>query len=280
MSQLRTPPPTLDGFLALSRNRIDRLDARLLVQEICGLSHAQIIAAPETRIAPPLWQQLLQLLERRASGEPLAYLLGHTDFLGRRFILTPDVLIPRPETEELVALALEKLRQLPEPRCCADLGTGSGIIAISLKLECPQAEIHAVDLSSAALAVARENAQRLRATIAFHPGNWYQPLAGQSFGLIVSNPPYIAAGDPHLSQNGLAHEPPMALTDQSDGLAHLRLLIAGAPLHLTRGGWLLLEHGYDQGESVRRLLAASGFEYVFTHTDLSGNDRISGGMNP
>jgi len=270
---------TVADFLALAKNRIDRLDARLVVQEIGGLRHAQLIAEPQTPIAPEHWLTLLSLLERRAAGEPLAYLLGHAEFRGRRFKVTPDVLIPRPETEHLVELALEKAAALSSPRC-VDLGTGSGIIAISLKLEYPLAELQAVDLSPAALAIAQENARQLGADIAFHHGSWFEPLAGQTFDLIVANPPYVATDDPHLQLNGLPHEPQMALTDGADGLECIRAIVSGAAQHLLSGGWLLFEHGYDQGETARNLLTMAGFQAVFTKNDLAGIDRISGGQMP
>jgi len=270
---------TAAGFLALARGKIDRLDARLLLQEICGLTHALLIAEPETTLSPEHWHQLEDLLERRAAGEPLAYLLGHAEFRGRNFRVTPDVLIPRPETEELLSLALSFLAATSTPRC-VDLGTGSGIIAISLKLEYPQAEIHAVDVSFAALAVAKENARQSGADITFHQGSWYAPLAGQRFDLIVANPPYVAAGDPHLVLNGLPHEPQMALTDGADGLECIRAIVSGAARHLLSGGWLFFEHGYDQAEAASDLLATAGFQAVFTKTDLAGIDRISGGRLP
>ena len=274
---------TPEVFFALSKDRIDRLDARLLLQEICGLTHTQLIAEPKTPLGQEQWQVLLTLLERRAAGEPLAYLIGYTEFRGRRFMVTSDVLIPRPETETLVELALEKLDGLfllsPKSRKrCADLRTGSGIIAISLKMEYPEIEMHAVDLSPQALAVAEDNARQLGADITFHHGSWFTPLSGQCFDLIVANPPYVAAGDPHLQWNGLPHEPQMALTDQADGLDCLRAIIADAQQYLQPNGWLLLEHGYDQGEASRRLLSAAGFSAIFTKVDLAGIDRISGGQ--
>lgn len=274
---------TPEVFFALAKDRIDRLDARLLLQEICGLAHTQLIAEPKTPLGQEQWQVLLTLLERRAAGEPLAYLIGHTEFRGRRFMVTSDVLIPRPETETLVELTLEKLDTIvllsPQSRKrCVDLGTGSGIIAISLKMECPEIEMHAVDLSPQALAVAEDNARRLGADITFHHGSWFAPLSGQCFDLIVANPPYVAAGDPHLQWNGLPHEPQMALTDQADGLDCLRAIIADAQQYLQPNGWLLLEHGYDQGEASRRLLSAAGFSAIFTKVDLAGIDRISGGQ--
>lgn len=274
---------TVADFLALARGRIDRLDARLLVQQICGWSHARLIAEPRAAIGEAEWQTLLALLDRRAAGEPLAYLVGWSEFRGRRFAVSPAVLIPRPETEELVTLALEKLQgssaslAASTPRRCVDLGTGSGVIAVSLALEYPQATVCAVDISAAALAVAQRNAAALKADVDYRCGSWFAPLTGEKFDLIVSNPPYIAAGDPHLALNGLPHEPPGALTDGGDGLDCIRAIVAGAAEHLAPGGWLLFEHGYDQGEACRNLLLAAGFEQAFTKTDLAGTDRISGG---
>ena len=184
------------------------------------------------------------------------------------------MLIPRPETEVLIEQAL--LRMPKQAARVVDLGTGSGIVAISLALEAPQAAVMAVDLSAPALAVARNNAGRLGASVVFHQGSWFAPLAGERFDLIVSNPPYVAAGDPHLALNGLPYEPQMALTDGSDGLACIRAIIAGAAEHLKPGGWLLFEHGYDQGEASRNLLTAAGLKNAFTHPDLAGIDRVSG----
>lgn len=228
-------------------------------------------------IAPAL-AQFAEWVERRAAGEPLAYLVGEAEFRGRVFQVSPSVLIPRPETEVLIDLALEKLQLMTAP-AVVDLGTGSGIVAISLALECPAAAVSAVDLSPLALAVARNNAGRLGAPLAFHEGDWFAPLAGQCFDLIVSNPPYVAEGDPHLELNGLPHEPRMALTDGEpggNGLACIRRIIADAAIHLKPGGWLLFEHGYDQGAASRNLLAAAGFKDAFTHPDLAGIDRVSG----
>lgn len=269
---------TVAGFFALAQGKIDRLDARLLVQEICGLTHTQLIAEPQIPVVPEHWPTLLSLLERRVTGEPLAYLLGHAEFRSRRFKVTPDVLIPRPETERLVELAQEKLALSGSTQQRGvDLGTGSGIIAISLKLEYPPLEMHAVDLSAAALAVARENARTLAADIIVYQGSWYAPLIGQRFDLIVANPPYVATDDPHLQLNGLPHEPQLALTAGAEGLDCLHPIIAGAPSHLHPGGWLILEHGHNQGAAVRDLLSAAGFSGIFTQTDLAGLDRISGG---
>ena len=269
---------TLGEALAFARQRIDRLDARLLLQYATGCSHADLLARPEMPVIGPAGEQFVAWVERRAAGEPLAYLLGEAEFRGRVFQVSPAVLIPRPETEVLIELALEVLAG----RAAADvvdLGTGSGIVAVSLALECPVATVSAVDLSPGALAVARNNAGRLGAKVDFHEGDWFAPLAGRRFDLVVSNPPYVAEGDPHLELNGLPHEPRLALTDQEpggNGLACIRRIVADAAAHLNPGGWLLFEHGYDQGEASRNLLAAAGFKEAFTHPDLAGIARVSG----
>ena len=270
---------TLGEALALARGRIDRLDARLLLQYATGCSHADLLARPETPVIPAAFAQFADWLARRAAGEPLAYLVGETEFRGRVFQVSPAVLIPRPEAEVLIELALARLAGQTAPSV-VDLGTGSGIVAISLALEYPAASVVAVDLSPGALAVARNNAGRLGAKVDFHEGDWLAPLAGRRFDLIVSNPPYIAEGDPHLALNGLPHEPRLALTDQQsggNGLACIQRIVGDAATHLTPGGWLLFEHGYDQGEASRNLLAAAGFKDVFTHPDLAGIARVSGG---
>ena len=269
---------TLGEALAFARQRIDRLDARLLLQYATGCSHADLLARPEMPVIGPAGEQFVAWVERRAAGEPLAYLLGEAEYRGRVFQVSPAVLIPRPETEVLIELALEVLAG----RAAADvvdLGTGSGIVAVSLALECPVATVSAVDLSPGALAVARNNAGRLGAKVDFHEGDWFAPLAGRRFDLIVSNPPYVAEGDPHLELNGLPHEPRLALTDQEaggNGLACIRRIVADAAAHLNPGGWVLFEHGYDQGEASRNLLAAAGFKEAFTHPDLAGIARVSG----
>jgi release factor glutamine methyltransferase len=268
---------TLGEALLLARQKIDRLDARLLLQYATGCTHADLLARPETPIIAPACAQFTAWVDRRAAGEPLAYLVGEAEFRGRVFQVSADVLIPRPETEVLIDLALDRLKTLKSARV-ADLGTGSGIVAISLALECPPAELVAVDLSPGALAVARNNAGRLGATVDFREGDWFAPLVDERFDLIVANPPYVAGGDPHLGRDGLPFEPQMALTDGADGLACIRRIVADAPQHLKQGGWLLFEHGYDQGEASRNLLTAAGFKAPFTHPDLAGTDRVSGGQ--
>ncbi|MCL2523563.1 MAG: peptide chain release factor N(5)-glutamine methyltransferase [Betaproteobacteria bacterium] len=266
---------TLGEALASARQRIDRLDARLLLQAAAGCTHADLLARPETVLAAAAAARFAAWVERRAGGEPLAYLTGEAEFRGRPFRVSPAVLIPRPDTEVLVDQALLRLQGMAAPDVL-DLGAGSGIVAVSLALECPAARLTAVDLSPAALAVAADNAARLGAAVECLVGDWYAPLSGRRFDLIVANPPYIAAGDPHLAGDGLPFEPQAALTDGGDGLACLSRIIAGAAAHLRPGGWLLLEHGYEQGAACRNLLTAAGFQAASTHTDLAGNDRVSG----
>lgn len=267
------------AWLAAQRH-IDRLDARLLVQHVAGCTHADLIARPERALPPDKAAWLDSLVARRAGGEPLAYLLGSAEFHGREFAVSPAVLIPRPETEHLVELAMARLAAMEKPRIL-DLGTGSGIVAVTLALEKPAADVTAVDVSPEALEVARGNAERLGARVDFRLGSWFEPVAGEVFDLIVSNPPYVAHGDPYLDLNGLPFEPQIALTDGlagGDGLACIRAIVAGAQAHLAPGGWLLFEHGYDQGDASRNLLAVAGFKATFTQPDLAGIDRISGGQ--
>lgn len=252
-----------------------RLDARLLLEYLAGCRYTDLLMAPEKILESPAQQVFDALLARRAKGEPLAYLLGEAEFRGRIFQVSPAVLIPRPETEVLIELALEKLQGLSAPKVI-DLGTGSGIVAVSLALECPRSSLVAVDLSQEAIAIARNNAGRLGAKVDFREGDWFSPVAGERFDVVVSNPPYVADGDPHLALNGLPFEPQMALTDGADGLACIRRIVADASVHLNPGGWLLFEHGYDQGEASRNLLTAAGFKAAVTFQDLAGIDRVSG----
>lgn len=262
---------------ALSASGLPRLEARLLLNHLePSLTHARIVAHPDQPLSAAVYRQYLELVRRRQAGEPVAYLLGVREFYGRPFRVGPDVLIPRPETEHLVEAALAHLGD--EPAAVLDLGCGSGAIAVTLALEAPQAAVSAVDLSEGALAVARGNAEALGASVRFFCGSWYEPLpVAERFPVIVSNPPYIAAGDRHLSQGDVRFEPQLALTDGDDGLSCLRAIAAGAPACLTPGGWLLVEHGYDQGAAVRALMTAHGFYQVTTLADLAGNDRVTQG---
>ncbi len=262
--------------------RIARLDARLLLELVCGCTHVDLIAHPERKLLAAEAAQFNVLLARRAAGEPLAYLLGSAFFCGLEFAVSPAVLIPRPDTEVLVQQAKKRAQTFAAPHI-VDMGTGSGIVAILLARLCPSAVLTAVDVSSAALDVARTNAARLSAQVRFLEGDWYAPLGAERFDLIVANPPYVADGDPHLQQNGLPFEPQLALTDGTlggDGLACIRTLIAGAHRHLLPGGWLLIEHGYDQAVKLRELLQAADFADVDSWRDGAAIERVSGGRLP
>ena len=260
--------------------RIDRLDARLLLEQVAGCSHAELIAHPERSLSEAQSATFEALVTRRESGEPFAYLVGNVFFHGHEFAVSPAVLIPRPDTEVLVEQALVRARSNGGSPRIVDLGTGSGVVAILLARLCPSAQVSAVDVSPAALVVARSNAAKHGVAVRFLAGDWYSPLGDERFELIVSNPPYIVAGDPHLAANGLPFEPQLALTDGvagGDGLACIRKLIDGAHSHLSPGGWLLMEHGYDQAVKVRELLIAAGFVDVASWRDDAQIERVSGG---
>ena len=214
-------------------------------------------------------------MERGAAGEPIAYITGSREFFSLDLVVTPDVLIPRPETELLVELALEKIPREAVVQI-ADLGTGSGAIALAIAHERPNAQVLATDASAAALDVARGNAQRLGLmNVEFAQGEWCAALGDRVFNIIVSNPPYIAVGDAHLREGDLRFEPPLALSSGADGLDAIRTIARDARRHLVRGGWLLFEHGYDQGQPVREIFAANGYADAMTAHDLEGRDRIS-----
>lgn len=260
---------------ALRHFDLPRLEARLLLAHITGLSHAAMVSAGPDALAESHWQAFAVLASRRLAGEPVAYLLGQREFYGRDFQVSPAVLIPRPETEHLIDAALDKVGH-SQPARVLDLGTGSGAIAVTLALECPAWKVSAVDLSADALNIARQNAANLGAQIAFHHGSWFAPLAADIvFELIVSNPPYIDAQDHHLDEGDVRFEPRMALTDGHDGLDCLREIAAQAPARLAAGGWLMVEHGYDQGEACRALFCLAGLAQVATLPDLAGLDRIT-----
>ena len=274
--------PSLDDLIRHSQ--LPRAEARRLLASLTGQPLTWFMAHGDDPADPDTVARFQALAERRRAGEPLAYLLGQQEFYGRPFAVSPAVLIPRADTETLVETALEQLARLRRQRCAVplsllELGTGSGIIAITLALEAPDTEVHAVERSPEALAVAQQNAKALGADrIHWHPGSWWQALASpRRFDLIVSNPPYIAANDHHLQQGDLRFEPPQALAAGPDGLDDLRIIIGGAPAHLNPGGWLLLEHGYDQEAPVQTLLRDAGFADVFTRHDLAGQPRVSGG---
>jgi release factor glutamine methyltransferase len=268
---------TIAAALAEARQRIPAAEARLLLGHLLGRDNAWLEAHRDEALDAAIAQDYSALLARRAAGEPVAYLLGVREFYGRDFAVTPAVLIPRPETELLVDIAKEKLFASDAARIL-DLGAGSGCIAVTLALELQWAEVTAVDVSLAALEVARGNARRHGATVSFVASDWYAALPPQRFDLIVANPPYVAAGDPHLSEGDLRFEPAGALTDHADGLAAIRRIVAEAPRWLNPGGWLFLEHGYDQAEAVQALLATAGMKDIEQHRDLAGIVRVSGAI--
>ena len=271
---------------ALQDNRLPRLEARMLLAHALGHArpahaHAWLLARDTDALNDADTQRFSELIERRIAGEPIAYLIGHREFYGRDFRCSPAALIPRPETELLIDLALDRLPADFKGRIL-DVGTGTGCIAITLALERPRAQVTALDVSPDALALARTNATALGATnVRCVESNWFAALdASEQFGLIVSNPPYVAPGDAHLTQGDLRFEPAVALADAVDGLESYRQLAAGTHRHLMPGGWLIVEHGYDQGESVPSLLRAAALADVALHRDLAGLPRVTTARHP
>jgi len=258
---------------------LDRLDAQLLLARVLQQPRTWLLAHDDAALSDAQATRFAADCRARADGMPLAYLLGEREFHGLMLQVGPAVLVPRPDTETLVDWALEVLAALavPAPQV-ADLGTGSGAVALAIRHRHPAAQVTAVDCSAEALAVAAANAHRLGLPLTLRQGDWWQPLAGARFHLVASNPPYIAGDDPHLA--ALRHEPRLALTPEGDGLAALAQIMRGAPAHLHAGGWLLLEHGFEQAEAVRRLLGEAGFAAVQTRHDLAGRPRCSGGAWP
>lgn len=260
---------------------VDRLDAQWLLAHVLGQSRTWLLTHDDHTLLAEQANTWNALVQRRAAGEPFAYLIGEREFHGLTLQVSPAVLVPRPDTETLVDWALElltgELAAHPEPEVI-DLGTGSGAIALAVKHSHPAARVTALDASPAALAQAQANALRLQLDVAFLPSDWWQAVAGRRYALALSNPPYIAEGDVHLP--ALAHEPTMALTSGPDGLDAIRHLATAAPAHLLPGAWLLLEHGWDQAGAVRSLLQAAGFEAVATRRDLGAQERCTGGRWP
>jgi len=255
---------------------LDRLDSQLLLLHALGrpgTDRAWLLVHDTDTLASDRQQAFMGLCERRAGGEPLAYIVGHKEFFGLDLRVDRRVLVPRPETETLVEWALAVIPRTGRPSVI-DLGTGSGAIALAIKKQCPAATVEAADASPQALEVARDNARRLSLEIDLRQSSW---LTGNRhrYDLIVSNPPYVAQDDPHLA--ALAHEPATALAAGPDGLQDIRAIIQQSPAHLHPGGWLLVEHGYDQAAAVRGLLAAAGFRSVASRPDLAGIERCSGG---
>jgi len=251
---------------------LEAREARLLLARATGFSEASVLAHPERELPPEAEARFRDFAGRRARGEPVAYILGEKEFYGLPLAVNPAVLIPRPETELLVDLALE-LR----PASVLELGAGSGAVALAIKRHRPGARVVGVERSAAALAVAQRNAVRLGLEVELRHGDWFAPVAGERFDVVVSNPPYVVEGDPHLAEGDLRFEPRSALLGGPDGLASIREIVAGAAAHLAPGGTLLLEHGQGQDAAVRALISDAGLEGARSWPDLAGIARVSGG---
>jgi len=283
-----TPPPsTLATLLPKATDRLGqairlerreaRLEARVLTAHALGVSRAWLIAHDQDALNPNQIDAMENLIARRERGEPVAYILGEKEFYGRMFRVTPDVLIPRPETELLLEAAFERLPK-DQALDVLDIGAGSGCISITVALERPIWSVTAVDISYSTLCIARENAQRLGARVCILQSDLYDALGARRFDLILSNPPYITQDDPHLQQGDVRFEPMLALASGEDGLDALRRLIQAAPLHLCPDGWLMFEHGWNQADSARELMAQSGFMNVESLPDLAGHNRVTLGQ--
>lgn len=273
------PEASADACLRAARVHVEVGEAAMLLAHVLGRSRGWLYAHGDAPVPAPDLARFEQLVARRAAGEPVAYLLGTRGFWRFDLAVTPDTLIPRPETELLVELALARIPAQSAAQL-ADLGTGSGAIALAIASERPQARVVAVDISGDALEVARGNAAALGLdNVEFRRGDWLSPLAGERFDLIASNPPYIAEGDGHLAQGDLRFEPRGALASGADGLDAIRIIAAAAPAHLRDGGWLLVEHGWEQGAAVRTLFEAAGLVDVATERDLEQRDRVTLGRN-
>ena len=265
---------------ALVASGLVPLDAQVLLAHVLGVSRAWLAAHGTDALPQDAARAFFALAQRRRDGEPIAYLTGVREFWGLALRVTPDVLIPRPETEALIELALT-LVAVAYPARVLDLGTGSGAIALALAHEWPQAKVTGVDTSAAALAVARDNAARLNlANVEFVRSDWYAALAGARYDLIAANPPYVSGTDPHLREGDLRFEPRGALSPGGDGLTALRMIVAGARDHLAAGGYLVVEHGYDQSAAVQALFRDAGFGRVTARNDLAGIARVVGGTLP
>lgn len=263
---------------ALAGSQLDLVDARALLRHACGVDDAYLVAHANDGIGTPELNAFDALVARRRAGEPIAYIVGTREFYSLDFVVTPAVLIPRPETELLVELALAHLQPGRASRVL-DLGTGSGCIAIAIAKHRPRTEVIAVERSAPALDVARDNARRLEASnVEFRLGDWFSAVGNERFDVIVANPPYIAAGDPHLVEGDLPAEPRDALVAGTDGLDAVREIVRAASRHLSDAGLLAVEHGYDQASRVREMLEASGFAGVASRRDLAEIERVSGGI--
>lgn len=261
---------------ALRTTGINAADARALLRAALDVGDAHFGAHPEQHLTDEQRGRFLDWVRRRRAGEPVAYITGEREFWSLSFKVAPEVLIPRPETELLVELVLERVGAAA-PANVLDLGTGCGCIAVAIAKERPYARVTATDVSRAALAIARENARRHGAAVEFVESTWLAALGGRRFDLIVANPPYVAAGDPHLGQGDLRFEPRAALVGGSDGLDCIRDIVAHSRAHLAAGGWSIFEHGHEQAERCRALLHAAGYREVFSRRDLAQIERASGG---
>lgn len=271
---------TIHVSLQEAEDSIGKVDARALLCDVLGVDRTFLATNPFHILTETQDARIDMMVAQRLLGQPVAYLVGKREFYGRDFAVDGSVLIPRPDTETLVEAALARM---PAGDCTVlDLGTGSGAIAVTLACERPAARVTAVDTNPDSLEVARANGERLApGRVAFLEGSWFAPVAGRRFDLIVSNPPYVAANDPHLSQGDLRFEPQGALTDGSeDGLGSIRAIVAAARDYLAPGGWLMLEHGYDQAEAVAGLLAEAGFESRESIPDLARIPRVAAGRLP
>lgn len=254
-----------------------RIDSEIMLAQVCGKTRTYLRTWPEKSLTPEQLTQFQQLITRRCSGEPVAYITGEREFWDMTLQVSPDTLIPRPETEHLVELALEKIPQKSQWHI-ADLGTGCGAIALAIARERPHCKILATDTSVAALAVAQNNARHLNIrNVTFIEGHWFEPLGEQQFEMIVSNPPYVHPDDEHLSQGDLRFEPVQALRSIPDGLTDIHVITKAARKHLVSPGWLILEHGYDQGSAVKKMLESLGYSQVSTREDLARNERLTMG---
>jgi release factor glutamine methyltransferase len=267
--------------LRSAEQQIEKFDAQYLLSTLVGVSRASLIAHTERLLTKDEAALFTSQLAARANGVPVAQIIGKREFYGRNFAINAHVLIPRPETELLITLALAGVLSNKLPKISADIrvcdfGTGSGAIAITLACEAPLCDVTALDISPLALALAQENARNLNANVTFIQSDWVSALGNKTFHLIVANPPYIAKDDPHLSRGDLRFEPLIALTDESeDGLSSIRTIVNNAPKHLVDDGTLMIEHGYDQAELVREIFLAAGFAEVKSESDLAGIERVT-----
>ena len=275
-SLLSAATKQLDSNLQSPYSDHAKLDAELLLCHCLQKTRTYLYTWPEQTLTEKQQAIFHSLVERRTNGEPLAYITGVREFWSLSFNVTPDTLIPRPDTETLVELCLSKVGNNNGP--FLDLGTGSGVIAVCVAIERPDIAVYATDSSDAALKVADANATRLNATISFKQSNWFEKVTISDFSVIASNPPYIAADDPHLKLGGLNYEPISALRSCDSGFGDITAIIKEAPAYLRTGGWLLLEHGHSQGQHTRDLMLERGFRQVTTEQDLSGNDRVTLGQ--